>query len=157
MFFVVFDVLGPFLTSGGPGTLPKASWRWQNEFPSNMSPWRATRLQNLRILMFFDPTFFRPANIFRRNRSFIRPPSLEPRRKMTANGLSSYQLFVKNLTFPRQKLKFPELFLLFNHLLERNCHLFEHFLILCTLGPLLKGLCFLVMLLFFGHTLLCLE
>ena len=52
-------------------------------------------------------------NIFRRKRPFIRPPSLEPRRKMTANGLSSYQLFVKNLIFPRQKLKFPSVFDIF--------------------------------------------
>ena len=52
-------------------------------------------------------------NIFLINRSFIRPPSLEPRRKMTANGLSSYQLFIKNLTFVPQKLKFPAVFDIF--------------------------------------------
>ena len=63
-----------------------------------------------KILLFLQEHEF---NNFRRNQSFIRPPSLEPRRKMTANGLSSYQLFVKNLTFDRQKLKCPLVFVIF--------------------------------------------
>ena len=52
-------------------------------------------------------------NIFRQNRPFIRPPGPEPRPKMTANGLSSYQLFAKNLTYPRQKLKCSSVFDIF--------------------------------------------
>ena len=52
-------------------------------------------------------------NIFWRNWSFIRPLSLEPRRKMTAIGLSSYQLFTKTLNFDRQNLNFPSVFDIF--------------------------------------------
>ena len=52
-------------------------------------------------------------NIFLINQSFIRPPSLEPRPKMTAHELSSDELFVNNLTYDRQKLKCPSVFDLF--------------------------------------------
>ena len=76
-FLTFFVIFWRFWGPGGPGTLPKASWRWYDEFPPNMSPWRATRLQNLWILMFLDPTFFRPTNIFRRNRSHM-PPQAKP-------------------------------------------------------------------------------
>ena len=40
------------------------------------------------------------SNVFqKRKRHFIRPPGLELRRQITANGLSSYQLFARNFAF----------------------------------------------------------
>ena len=54
-FFVVFCL---FLRSWRPGGLAKASWRWCASVPPNMSPWRATRLQNVLFYVFRPP--FRP-------------------------------------------------------------------------------------------------
>jgi len=76
------------------------------------------------------------------NRSFIRPPSLEPRPKINANRSSSYQLLVKHLTFLRQKLKFPPAFDIF---VRTNVSDFmkTRFLILSTFKTPLKGFVFL--------------
>ena len=45
------------------------------------------------IIFTITPFFFEKS--FLKNRPFIRPPSLKLGAKMTANGLSSYELFVK--------------------------------------------------------------
>ena len=94
--------------------------------------------------------------LFLINRSFIRPPSLEPRRNMTAHGLSSYELFAKKLCTPSAKVEISfSLWHLFEVMLQILWK--SHFLILSTFRTLLKGLCFLkgswmlAMLLFFGQ------
>ena len=67
----------------GPGPMAQG--------PGPMGPWAQKTM-----LLFFENHDF---NIFRRSQSFIRPPNLEPRPKMTANGLSSYELFAKKVLF----------------------------------------------------------
>ena len=80
----------------------------------------------------------RAFNSFRRNQSSIRPARLDFRRKITANGLSSYELFVNNLIFFRQKFKFSSVFDIFWKgsvtLLWKS-----HFSILSTFAALLRS------------------
>ena len=47
----------------------------------------------------FKKTYIFSQTFFRRNPSFTRSPSQAPRRKMTANGFSSYELFTQNIDF----------------------------------------------------------
>ena len=93
---------------------------------------------------------------FWRNQSLIRPLSLEPRPKMTAIGLSSYQLFAKTLTFDRQQLNCPSVFGIFRKEYVRF-YAKVIFLICPLLGHFWRDLFFVVMLLFFEHMLLFLE
>ena len=105
-----FGFVGPGPSKNASEKMPLRSFcRYFRAEISHGEPDRA-RDNFQKMLLFLQKHDF---NIFQRNRSFIRPPSLEPRPKMTANGLSSYQLFVKNVTFPRQKLKCPSVFDIF--------------------------------------------
>ena len=69
------------------------------------------------------------------------PPSLELGAKMTANGLSSYELFVKMSTFSWQKLNFPSVLGIFwksyIRFYEKVIFWFDR-----VLGPFLMILCF---------------
>ena len=90
---------------------------------------------------FITKTRFLKKNIFWRNRPFIRSPKPETRTKMTANGLSSYQLFIKMLNFPRQKLNLSSVF----DKCRKNIVRFYEKVIFWfdrTFGPFLKILCF---------------
>ena len=114
-------VFGIFFDFFGPGPLKNASekialrsfcpdFRAENSHGEPNRAWDNFPEKWQKCYFFLQKHDF---NIFWRNRSLIRPLSLEPRRKMTAIGLSSYQLFTKTLNFDRQNLNFPSVFDIF--------------------------------------------
>ena len=103
--------------------------------PVPMGPW-----PKMDVIIFYKNTIFWK-NIFWRNRPFLWSPKPETRTKMTANGLSSYELFIKMSTFSRQKLNFPSVFGVFwktdVRFYEKVIFWFDR-----TFGPFLMILCF---------------
>ena len=89
-FYRFFDFFGPGPSKNASEKMPLRSFcREFRAESSHGEPDRARDNFQKKCYYFFKKLDF---NILFINQSFIRPPSLEPRRKMTANGLSSYDL-----------------------------------------------------------------
>ena len=109
--------------------------------------WILIRFVLFWVLLFFGHMLlFFENHIFRKSRSFIRSPGQPPRRKMTANGLSSYELSTPNLIFSAPARRFVSL------LVKTHFFIFQQLLTTCQ-GTLwiLKIFVFVGVLLFFVH------
>ena len=72
-----FDVFVPFLRSWRPGNASKGFLEVVRWISTEYEPVASHQTPKSSIFDVFDPTFFRPTNIFRRNRSHM-PPQAKP-------------------------------------------------------------------------------